>query len=341
MTVTILPNRSFIVYILLLVTSYSYAQETMRFNENTNLCDQGSWKLVWSDEFSADQLDTNRWYTFIDDENWVEDRYVANPPVSQASRAGYRVIYRDENVSVGNGACTLTARYQPGEWKEARRNYTSGMLLARNFEGTAPLYFVRGKYEIRARLPKASGVWATFWLHGGGNERETGSEIDMFEYAPCISNLNRVPYHVHGTQRGPAHTDRYHEDGAYELENVDEWHVYTTEWDAHFIRIYVDGTLKGIVSRYDSDCTPETGKSYQSDWKNVFPRVDQGMKLLVTLDFTHDLYSRQILGICLPMPAWLRNRDQFDAKQPEKKLFIDYIRVYQREGSVQDYLQHR
>lgn len=315
-----------------------HAQTQKTFAADTNLCETAPWQLVWHEEFEGEALDKSKWFTFIDDENWVDGR-VADPPVAQAARRAYHVIYKDENVQVNKGNCTLLMRYEPTEWMGARRNFSSGMIMAKNREGTMPLYFERGKFEMRAKLPRATGVWATFWLYGGGNKQNHGSEIDMVEYAPCQSNLNRLPYHIHGFHRGANYVEHNEIGGAYHVPNVDNWHVYTTEWDRHFIRFYMDGNLKATVSRYDNGCVLQAGKSYTEDAADVFPRVDEGMKMLLTLDYTHNIYSKQLLGTCLPLPAWLRNRVKVDAKQPEQQFIIDYVRVYQRRGEVQAYFR--
>ncbi|HRO43411.1 MAG TPA: glycoside hydrolase family 16 protein [Flavipsychrobacter sp.] len=325
--------------LLLLFSEMVNGQQTVQFSKDTNLCETDNWKLMWRDEFEGNEINRQKWYTFIDDENWV-DGSVADPPIAVSARATKKAIYKGENVVVKDGHCTLIMKYDPSEWMGVSRNFSSAMIMAKNFEGTAPLYFVRGRYEIRAKLPRATGVWATFWLYGGGDKNNHGSEIDMVEYTPCRSSLDRLPYHVHGFHRGNDYSEHYETGGDYKVKNVDDWHVYTTEWDKHFIRFYMDGVLKATVSRYESDCNPTPLKEYVDDEKNVFPRIDEGMKMLVTLDYTHNLYSRQLAGICLPMPEWLRNRDRVDAKQPEQKFIIDYIRVYQRESEVQDYLKH-
>ena len=191
-----------------LLSNISQAQNAVKFSAGTNLCDTGLWRLVWHDEFNGDTLNTKKWYTFIDDDNWINGQ-VANPPVSEAARTTRKAIYTDSNVSVNNGACTLAIKYQPSTWISAARNFTSGMLLAKNAQGTQPLYFTQGRYEIRAKLPRATGVWATFWLYGGGTDRQHGSEIDMIEYRPCQSDLNTIPFHVHGFHRGENFNEHY------------------------------------------------------------------------------------------------------------------------------------
>ena len=218
---------------------------------------------------------------------------------------------------------------------EANANFTSGMIMARNNEQKMPRYFVRGKFDMRARLPVATGIWTTFWLYGGGDNQIEGSEIDMLEYAPCKSSLRRMPWHLHGFHRGADYQDHRYIGNKYRLDDPGDWHVYTTEWDRHFIRFYVDGELKDVVSRFESGCIPDPDTEFPADRREVFPRVDEGMKLLATFDYTDDLYSRSLAGICLPIPRWLSDRNKVDARQPERHFIIDYIRVYQRADQLQ------
>jgi|GEM_PF-2766326 len=329
-----LKRLAFLIFCSILLPLLLSAQKRVRFSADTSLCDTGQWRMVWNDEFEGNRLDLSKWYTFIDDENWVNG-VVADPPVSAAARASKKVVYKDENVSVANGNCTLTVKYEPSEWMGAQRNFSSGMIMVKNADATAPLYFVRGRFEMRAKLPRATGIWATLWLYGGGSATEPGSEIDMLEYAPCQSDLDRIPWHIHGFHRGSS-LNVHNETGGSYRERPDDWHIYTTEWDRHFIRFYVDGNLKAAYSRYGSDCVPDATREYPEDAADVFPGVEEGMKLLATLDLTDDLYSRSVAGICVPIPRWLKNRNKTDEKFSTQHFIIDYIRVYQREGAIQD-----
>ena len=331
--------RSSITLLLILFTLQSVkAQPTVRFDKGTDLCEHAVWKLVWSDEFSSTSLDTRKWYTFIDNENWADGR-VADPPIAAAARNGEMVIYKDKNVTVRDGYCQLHLKYDPDSFLGGYRNFSSGMIMARNPNASQPLYFNRGKYEIRARLPVTPGVWATFWLFGGGAPNVNKTEIDMFEYNPCASRLKELPYHIHGNHRGPEHKTHYEVTGRTKSKTLNDWHVYTTEWDRNFIRLYMDGELRGSVRRYASDCNPDINKQYTEDPDNVFPRQDEFMKLIVNFDYTKDMYTRNFLGICTPIPGWLANREKWDARQPERIFEIDYVRVYQRTGEVQENLR--
>lgn len=324
--------------IFVLISQTAYTQQTVRFERGTDLCEHVDWKLVWYDEFDGDRLDDRKWYTFIDDDNWVNSQ-VVDTPIAPAAKIGKKVIYSEANITVENGACRLHIKYGPYSFMGIQRNFTSGMLMAKNKYSTGPLYFNKGKFEVRAKLPVSAGVWATFWLFGGGPPDINKTEIDMFEYNPCASGLDELPYHIHGNHREPEHKNHFEVTGRTKSNNLGDWHIYTTEWDKNFIRLYMDGELRGMVSRYNSDCLPNNGEQYVEDPGNVFPRPDEFMKLLLTLDYTDDLYTKSILGICTPIPGWIANRQKWDARQPERIFEIDYVRVYQRVGEVQENLR--
>jgi beta-glucanase (GH16 family) len=120
-------------------------------------------KLAFADEFSGSSLNTSVWRPY---HNTYGDGNKELPCLTP------------NNVGVSGGTLKIVARRQqitcPGG---SVRQFTSGFLGTRE-TGT---YFPRfGRYEIRAKLPHAQGLWPAFWLrHRDG---ASVAEVDIMEY---------------------------------------------------------------------------------------------------------------------------------------------------------------
>jgi len=300
------------------------------FPAGTNLCETTPWKLVWDEEFNQNALDANKWVTFSEDGDWDANGNLYNPPISTQPRQGTKVNYLQQNVVVGNGTCKLIAKYQPNTWYNSTKDFSGGYIksIHKNNGNTQVQYFQRGRFEIRARISQAKKLSATFWLWKGGSApgyAPQGSEIDIYEYQPDNDNtsgdnsLNDIRFTLHGWQR-PSSPNNSTSDQSHVAVNVGNWHTYACEWDANFVRLYVDGILQVTKQRYSKliggvsvpgdGCNPVAGTTYYNDYLATFPFAEETMSLVASLDYLHD----------------------FDggAGTPDRTYEIDYIRVYQR-----------
>ena len=123
--------------------------------------DLDKYKLVFSDEFDGDALNTNLWR-------------VHN--AAGVRKGGYWTL---DQASVENGSLVIRTQYkEDGEFGSGW--YTSGLETRGRFEHTY------GYYECRCKLPKGQGMWSAFWLINSnvnktnGHARE-GAELDVFE----------------------------------------------------------------------------------------------------------------------------------------------------------------
>jgi beta-glucanase (GH16 family) len=331
--------------ILLVICMQSSIQAQISFPKDTDLCQHEPWKLVFHDEFDGASLDKSKWITY--NPTWSEAiaDYMAVPPANDAAAAmhmikvdDYRSFYSSDNVVVNDGMCQLIFRHQPVDTFGGSARFTTGKLFHKK-------PFHSGRFDIRCKVPRAGGVWAAFWLMGvracDAPQFPGGGEIDCFEYAPCESDLKTISTTITGYKRfgcnGPQPSTSEH----FRVDKIDEWHVFSTEWDRNFIRCFVDGQLKVEFSRYlnkkgPADCHP--GRSiYNGQWQEqsgYFPYYDSvhNQNLMVELKSTLDLYSSNFLGICTPS---LRSRDYIDEHMADRIWTIDYIRVYQRENNIQ------
>lgn len=122
------------------------------------------WTQVGGDEFNAGSLDTGKWQPYHSNYGSSNLEQECNTP---------------NNVSQSNGSLKIVAKKQtvtcPGA--SSPMNYTSGFVGSRETGTYYPRY---ARFEIRAKLPHAQGLWPAFWLrHRNG---ASVAEVDIMEY---------------------------------------------------------------------------------------------------------------------------------------------------------------
>lgn len=212
-------------------------------SNSTSLCaamdDENDWQLVWHDEFDGSGL--------LNTEVWeAEKGFVRNEEYQW---------YQQENAYRQNGMLVLEGRLDSipnpryrkdsKRWQENRMyaKYSSSSVHTRRSYN-----FLYGKMEVRARIPAVRGAWPAIWTLGMKREWPSNGEIDIMEY-----------YHVGGKPFILANAawgnDRHYSavwnstKTAYShfLNKDPYWgekfHVWTMDWTAEYIRIYLDGEL--------------------------------------------------------------------------------------------------
>lgn len=197
------------------------------------------WELVWSDEFD---------YTGKPDEkSWSYEKGFARNEELQ--------WYQPDNAYVENGLLIIEARreksknplYKKGakDWRASRKNieYTSTSLKTQGKKE-----FLYGRFEIKARIPTASGAWPAIWTLGKNMIWPSNGEIDIMEYY----RIKDVPHILANTAWG---TDRqYHAEWdsktfpfTYFTDKDPQWaskfHIWRMDWDETAIRLYLDDEL--------------------------------------------------------------------------------------------------
>ena len=215
------------------------------------------WELVWNDEFDGDRLDPASWTA---DHSTFGDGNLELACLTP----------RPENLRVADGNLVITARREaapyrcPGERRTTEfpngRPYTSAMIRTRgNFATTY------GRFEIRARLPRGTGLWPAFWLLSddyryGGDGRS--GELDVMENIGSqpdrISGTIHYCYSCSGAAARQAFEYRYPAGS----DAADGFHTYTMEWEPGAIRWYVDGNLYGTSDATSRPWTPPPGATF-------------------------------------------------------------------------------
>ena len=178
-------------------------------------------KAVFFDEFNVDGApDSSKWgYDLGNNNGWGnnEAQYYTN---------------RTQNAVVSNGTLKINLI------KEAYQgyNYTSARLLSK---GKYSMKY--GKVEIRAKIPSGGGTWPALWMLGD-NIDSVGwpacGEIDIMEHVG--NQLNRI----FGTLHYPGRSGGNADGASVMISNATtEFHIYSMEWNASTIKIYVDNQL--------------------------------------------------------------------------------------------------
>lgn len=174
-------------------------------------------KIIWSDEFDVDGApDSTYWGYDLGAGGWGnnEPQYYTNRP---------------ENVIVKDGVLKINTIKED----YLGSKYTSARLLTKD-----KFSFKYGKIEFKAKLPIGGGTWPALWMLGN-NINTAGwpacGEMDVMEHV--YNQLNKI----FGTFHYPGHSGANGTSAFKNIENAaTEFHVYSMDWRAESIKIYVD-----------------------------------------------------------------------------------------------------
>lgn len=196
--------------------------------------------LVWSDEFSGDQLDETKWQ-IIDGMN------------------NFAAIYNPDAVSVHDGFLDINSKnygtrealLEAVEWDQYHDaqlpenvTWSSGRIESKN-----KFSFQNGRVAVRAKVNDSQGIWPAIWMLC---QDETGhDEIDILEY------LGQDAWDAHTTNHyGILNKNKgSHSTYAVGYEAwCQEFHVYEVEWDPQQITFFIDGKEVFKTSRCRDIC---------------------------------------------------------------------------------------
>ncbi len=181
------------------------------------------WKLVWNDEFNGSSIDFDKW------------EHEVNATGGGNNELQYYTA-RSKNSRVESGHLVIEAHKETFSGEGGTREYTSARMRTRG-KGD----WMRGRIEVRARLPYGQGLWPAIWMlptdqtYGGWPR---SGEIDIMEV------IGREPDHVHGTLHfGRASNDKSQNGGSHRapagsLRNA--FHSYIVEWSENEFKWYID-----------------------------------------------------------------------------------------------------
>lgn len=260
------------------------------------------YQLVWSDEFDVEGEPSTEWT--------YESGFVRNEELQW---------YQSKNAYVKDGCLVIEGRkgffnnphYEAGssDWRKNREfiRYTSSSLMTKFSQ-----QFLFGRFEIRAKIPVASGAWPAIWLLGNKWEWPNNGEIDIMEYYikdgqpsilanACWGSTERwkgvwdsavIPF-THFTEKDPYWADKFH--------------IWRMDWDKEFIRIYLDDELLN-----ETDLSKTFNEGFDGNRENPFANDVVGFKNYLLLNLA--------IG---------SNGGEPDDSQFPLRYYIDYVRVYQ------------
>ena len=257
----------------------SFCEKTIKVSNSLTYDRPTAKKLVWSDEFNnGTRPDTAKWaYNVGTGANgWGNNEsqyYTANAA----------------NARIENGHLVIEARKE----NKGSKMYTSARM---HTQGKASWTY--GRFEIRAKLPKALGTWPAIWMLGENFGKvawpecgeidimeEVGKEAGVINWSAHSKKLNWIL----GTQK----TFKLYIPGV-----TDDYHLYTLDWTKDFLKFYVDGTL------YYTVMNEGKGKDY---YPFVTPQF-----LLLNLAIGGNMGGNKIDDKIFPV-----------------SMIVDYVRIYQ------------
>ncbi len=205
--------------------------------------DHSQLKLVWSEEFNGTELDTSKWSGIygngFTDANGIyhagfgidEQQYLTNHNENVHLDSGYLVItaIKEKYVSEDHGSF----------------DYTSALICSHD-----KYTMQNGRIDVRAKLPSGQGLLPAIWMTPAGySTYEMGyygtwaasGEIDIMEARG--DTTNKVIGTIH---YGGAWSNNTDSKGTFyfpENESIEDFHIYSLEWDYNEIRWYVDNEL--------------------------------------------------------------------------------------------------
>jgi beta-glucanase (GH16 family) len=207
------------------------------------------WQLVWSDEFSDDQIDITRWNHEVNcwgGGNNEQECYVADAKNSFVSDGYLHIVAIADSPKgmVGGPENDPTLIGKP---------YSSARV---NTQGLGDWRY--GRIEVRAELPSGQGLWPAIWMLPTDSVYGTwarSGEIDITEAINLAPDNN----FIYGTlQYGGEWPNNVNTGTQYRLESNawESFHVYAIEWEEGEIRWFVDDVQFATQRTWFSDGHP-------------------------------------------------------------------------------------
>lgn len=274
-------------------------------NKENETSDIPELKLVWEENFNKPNLDNDIWNIEL-----------VKKPHNQELQE-----YKSENISIGkepisgNDCLIITAKREDTDG----RFFSSGRLNTLN-----KLSFRYGRIDASIKLPKTSnGLWPAFWMMGVDRNIlgwPMCGEIDILEmgHANGIKSNSQEKYlgvACHWGKNTKSHKSiGKKSDFLYSLQD-DEFHLYSIIWDENTIAFYVDidkNKEPFYIFNYGNN-KEEASKYFRKEFSIL-------LNLAVGGNYTGIIGNSNIDNITA-----LSSENDY-----QSKMYIDYIRIYQR-----------
>ena len=150
--------------------------------------------------------------------------------------------YQTDNVWTENGRLIIEARDETVSNSYGTYDYTSGKITTKDKKLKQ-----FGRIDVRAKLPKAAGVWPAIWMLGNDIDEATWpdcGEIDIME------NFGNDWTTSHSTIHGPGYSGGGGITSSYSGPDFSNgFHDFTVTWYSDAIKWFVDGQHYHTVAR--------------------------------------------------------------------------------------------
>ena len=145
------------------------------------------------------------------------------------------------------------------------------------------------------KLPKAKGIWPSFWMLWENIEKVGWPKCGEIDLVESINEDDIVINNLHWFDDGTKDRDDYVSEN--KVTNKDEFHIYELLWEEDYIRIYIDGKQTYIID----------------------------IEHIATNAFTKQFYLILNIAVGGDFPG-----DDIDDSKFPLELVVDYIEVYQK-----------
>ena len=252
------------------------------------------YRIVWADEFEKEGKPDRKKWTY-------ETGFVRNNELQW---------YQADNAYCKDGRLMIEGRretrpnpdFEQGNrsWRKSRKSisYTSACLLTRGLH-----QWQYGRFEIRAKIVAAEGLWPAIWFLGVDGRWPSCGEIDLMEFYDGQILANAC---WSGGRNWRADWDTVKKPLAEFKDDAwdERFHIWRMDWDEASIRLYVDNLLLNTIHLTETINASDRGP------KNPFHQP-------------HYLLLNLAIG-------GTQGGDPSDTPFPTR-YEIDYVRVYQQE----------
>jgi len=261
------------------------------------LLTSAEYKLVWSDEFNGNKLDTSI---------WSYENHCA--PQNNELQC---YTNRDDNVYVKDGFLYVEAKPE----NYGNKKYTSGRINTK--KSVAWKY---GKFEVRAKLPKGDYLWPALWMlprdykYGGW---AASGEIDIMEARGQFTNQVSNALHYGGAWPNNVHTGS----GAmnFNTDFTSDFHLFSAIWEKDQIQFLVDNK---VVSTQNLKRNFFSGKG-KTPYTDIRQPFDQPFFFLINVAIGGNFFGGNSNSLTTATAQ----------KWASPRMVVDYVRVYQENGS--------
>jgi len=188
--------------------------------------------MLFSDDFNGTSLDQSKWNPHY----WWRDSQDGCSIVSN----GELEWYLPDDVLVSNGVLRLRAQKRTTTTADGKvYKYTSGVVStgAECWADAAgdKFGYQYGYAEIRAKVPKGTAFWPTFWLMA--SDQSWPPEVDILELTGDDPNTNSMTLHY-------LNADGVHNSSGGSFTGPDfsaDWHTFGLDWQPNALIWYIDG----------------------------------------------------------------------------------------------------